>query len=307
MVPFTPGSTLRDMMQDADKNYCSMIRSRPIRIMEKGGDKLINILGRNDPWANSRVCDDDSCPTCMTQTWLKEEKKQAKKDKQDLPEQLLQKTSHQCRREGSNYTIQCITCIPLGRQSLYRGETSRSTRQRHLEHFRDIESGLVSSPFVTHSLEEHGGEKPSVIYLIDQIESRPLYRVARESVKIANMPWGPEKLNKCMEWGAPRVPVLSAEGGDGHALLPGQHNPRVEWTKKILKKIEDGSMKRIRYWQQEDNQLSEDVSHPLPTILDPLPAPPRPKKRRMNAPHLQITPPPPTSYQGYSLHSNHHY
>ena len=257
LVPFTPGSLLKSAIQEEDRKYCSMIKSRPVRVMELGGNKLINVLGRNDPWAATRVCDDPACPTCRTRSWLKEERRKAKQDGQKMPPKLLQRTSHQCRREGSNYTVQCVSCLQMGRQTLYRGETSRSSRQRHQEHYRDIEAGLVTSPFVVHSLEEHGGEKPFVAFLIDQVENRPLYRIVRESVKIANMPWGPERLNRCSEWGAPRVPVLSVAGGDGENHTQGEHNPRLEWSRSVLKKIDEGSVKRIRYWQQEDDNTME--------------------------------------------------
>ena len=183
LVPFTPGSILKDAIQKADDDYCNLIKSRRIRVIESGGEKLMNLLSRNDPWANSRVCDDQECPTCSTRTWIKEERKKARRDNQKLPTLLETNTNHNCRREGLNYTIQCIPCIELGRKSIYRGESSRSARQRHKEHSRDIKMGLVSSPAVNHSIMEHGGTMPQVIYLIDRIEPRPLYRIVRESVK----------------------------------------------------------------------------------------------------------------------------
>ena len=41
-----------------------------------------------------------------------------------------------------------------------------------------------------------------------------MYRAIRESVQISGVEDGPNKLNRCNEWGAPRVPVLIARGGD---------------------------------------------------------------------------------------------
>ena len=53
-------------------------------------------------------------------------------------------------------------------------------------------------------------------------------------------------MNKCNEWGAPRVPVLAVHGGDNTTTRPGEFNPRSEWTKTITTKIESGTLKRIK-------------------------------------------------------------
>ena len=264
LVPYTPDSALKEAMQKSDDEYCKVVRSRRIRIMENGGNKLINVLGRNDPWANRRVCEDEACPTCQTRTWLQEERKAAKREKQEMPPLLIQQTSHNCRREGLNYTLQCIPCVNLGRKTLYRGESSRSARQHHKEHSSDIELGLVTSPVVEHCILEHGGQKPHVTFLLDRVEGRPLYSLVRESVLISNMPAGPERMNRCMEWGAPRVPVLSVAGGDGPQQHPGEHNPRAEWTRNTMRQIDTGAIKRIRYWSQEDTHLDHEQPEPKP-------------------------------------------
>ena len=174
-------------------------------------------------WVNHhrRFCYDKSCVTCRSRSWLQEQTKAAKKAKEKLPDELEKTTVNQCRREGINYTIQCLTCIPLGLKTLYRGEGARSARQRQGEHFRDLENGTVASPLVIHALEDHGGQKPEMLAVVDKLEPSALYRAARESVKISKLPQGPTNMNHCQEWGAPRVPVVSVmgrgdepEGGD---------------------------------------------------------------------------------------------
>ena len=62
-----------------------------MRVIEKGGDSLINLLGRNDPWTNKRLCTDDGCMPCASRAWLNEEKKAAQKNKTKLPEVLKTK------------------------------------------------------------------------------------------------------------------------------------------------------------------------------------------------------------------------
>ena len=105
------------------------------------------------------VCTDSSCPTCKTRLYLKEERKRAQKEGRKLPTILQLPGSSLCRREGSNYTVQCMGCLQAGMDSQYRGESSRSSRQRHKEHARDLEAGTTSSPLVHHVIEVHGGDK----------------------------------------------------------------------------------------------------------------------------------------------------
>ena len=130
-----------------------------------------------------------------------------------------------------------------------------------------VDRGDVSSPLVLHSIEQHGGRRPNYLSLISHIEDKPLYRAIRESVRISSMAEGPGKLNRCNEWGAPRVPVLTARGGDGE--LHNQQkitvsNPRPAWTKAITEGIERGTCKRIRYWTGQDNDVED-----LATSQDP--------------------------------------
>ena len=87
-----------------------------------------------------------------------------------------------------------------------------------------------------------------------QWRSRPLYRAVRESVEIGALPPGPENLNRCQEWGAPRVPILAVNGGDeeieanDHARTQGRTttNWRSEWSAKVLDDIKNGGVKRVR-------------------------------------------------------------
>ena len=209
--------------------------------------KLAHSLGMNDPWAHTRVYDGFSCPTCRTRTWLKEEKLVVRNAKEKLLDLLLQKTGSMCRQEGS-----ASPASPKGKKTLYRGLSSQSACQRHHEHHSDVENSTASSPLVQHSNLEHRGCKPQVIYLIDKIEPKALYRAIKEAVKILNMPEGPMCMNMCSEWGVPRVPILTVLGGDQlHREAPGVHNPHLNWSREMMEKIEEGSNKRIEYWDAD--------------------------------------------------------
>ena len=140
-------------------------------------------------------------------------------------------------------------CLSRGRSSTYRGESSRSGRQRHKEHESDLALGVAASPLVIHTVEEHGGVRPRFLYTVGSVEPRPLYRAVRESMEIGSLPPGPENLNRCQEWGTPRVPILSVTGGDEHNnsyMVSGEMNDRMEWTHKTMESVRAGTMKIVR-------------------------------------------------------------
>ena len=157
-------------------------------VVEKGRDILSNTLGRNDPWASRRTCGDPGCDPCKTRMWLKLQKKEARKQGKALPDVLMTSTATQCRREGCNYSLQCIDCALGGVRACYWGESSRSARKRTQEHRSGAEVGLVSAPMVQHAVEVHGGRPPNYITLVVALETSPLYRACRESIQIASIP-----------------------------------------------------------------------------------------------------------------------
>ena len=214
-VPYSVGSRLLKAMQDKEDEYSRTTGCRRVRIVEGGGDKLVNTLGRNNPWASRLYCTDVGCQACKTRRWLKERQKEAKKSNAKLPKIMVRQGSGMCRREGINYSLQCLPCLSQGVDSQYKGESSRSGRQRLGEHKSTLESGLVSNPLVLHSVEVHGATKPDFLAVITHVEPRALYRVCREAVLIGNQPQGPRNMNRCSEWGSPRIPILSVRGGDG--------------------------------------------------------------------------------------------
>ena len=254
-VPYTVRSRLRERIQKVEEEYARLLGCRKVRVVEGGGDKLIHLLGRNNPWAAQQVCSDESCKTCISRTWIREQLKAARKEKSKPPKHMVSPGSSLCRREGANYTLQCLECLKGGVDSRYQGETSRSGRQRHREHEDGLESGSVSNPMVVHSVEHHGGKKPDFLAVVSRVEPSALYRACREAVQIANQPAGLRNINRCMEWGSPRVPVLVAEGGDPgdggeDGVIPA--NPRPDWSKDMLMMIKEGTIKRVRLWTGEN-------------------------------------------------------
>ena len=282
LVPYSVGSALQKAVQDAEDTFSKLTGAERVRVVEKGGDTLLNTLGRNDPWSAGRSCGDPRCPQCQSRSLLKELKKDAKKAGMELPQGLLTQTSHQCRREGQNYGAQCAECLlNLGRSSTYWGETSRSGRQRMKEHVQDLDRGNVSSPLVMHAVQEHGGVRPNYIFTTAAVEPRPLYRAVRESVQIGSQPWGPDNLNRCQEWGVPRVPILSVLGGDvGVPVKPGRDNPRPGWTADTMTSIGTRpGFKRVKLLTKEELLLEQEQAQ------EPGVAQPNPSKRPRTVKH----------------------
>ena len=131
LVPYSVGSLLQKQVQDSENKLMDLLGGPKVRIVEKGGDTLLDLLGRNDPWAASRRCPDPSCPTCASRMWLRETQKKARKSNTPLPKGLITATTNNCRHEGAKYVSQCLQCLQQGKVATYRGETSRSPHQRH--------------------------------------------------------------------------------------------------------------------------------------------------------------------------------
>ena len=59
LVPFSVGSVLQRAVKEAEDDYRNLIGGPRVWVLEKGGDTLVNILGKNDPWATGRPCTDE--------------------------------------------------------------------------------------------------------------------------------------------------------------------------------------------------------------------------------------------------------
>ena len=92
-----------------------------------------------------------------------------------------------------------------------------------------------------------------IMSMINTVKPRPLYRAVREAIQIGQMPKGPQKLNRCHEWGSPRVPVLSVVGMDSSRVAQ-VTNPHPDRYRILLDQINSGSVKRIRYWDGEGEE-----------------------------------------------------
>ena len=111
-VPYTIGSRLKQEMQQADNNFVALLGGGKVRVVEKGGSVLSHMLGRSDPWATTRSCDDPSCETCKSKIWLQTQNKACKKDNTEMPQCLIQKTANHCTREWLQCTGVRVALVP---------------------------------------------------------------------------------------------------------------------------------------------------------------------------------------------------
>ena len=134
-----------------------------LKIVEKVGMKLVDILHKSDPWAGEE-CRRQGCLLCETK------QKEGKKNAQD------------CHKRNCVYMTYCITCNKrqdekiekeykemgpkkvderkrMEKRFIYVGETNRSAYERGKEHQSDITACKTSSHMLRHLLGEHEDEE----------------------------------------------------------------------------------------------------------------------------------------------------
>ena len=62
-VPCTPGGILQRKIQEAEDQFTAGTRLKRIRVVERGGIKLKDLLCAGDPWS-SEICEREECLPC---------------------------------------------------------------------------------------------------------------------------------------------------------------------------------------------------------------------------------------------------
>ena len=71
-VPNTKNSELCKRIQAAEDQLSMATRTKKIRIIERGGQRLIHALSRTDPGQNDRTCQRNNCKNCQGRLQIKE-------------------------------------------------------------------------------------------------------------------------------------------------------------------------------------------------------------------------------------------
>ena len=89
-VPYTSHSELATRLKANEEKMEGMTGYR-MKVVEKGGNKLVDLLNKANPWA-SQECGRNRCMLCTTK------KKEGKKNRQD------------CMKRNCVYETYCMTC-----------------------------------------------------------------------------------------------------------------------------------------------------------------------------------------------------
>ena len=114
--PVTPGGELRRRIQQRYDEFARLHRVPRVRVVERGGTKLVHRLGRSDPWADSHWQGEVSalyyCHGARRDGGRESGGRRG-----------------MCNKEGVTYRVTCLVCEGEGIVASYQGESSRSDHQ----------------------------------------------------------------------------------------------------------------------------------------------------------------------------------
>ena len=118
-------------MKELQKREAELNRNNQerIKIVEKGGLKVKNILCAKNPFKKSK-CELKTCPLCSNSEFVEASSEEVKVA---------------CNTNNVGYKWQCMTCTENDTVKVYEGETGRSARFRGAEHLKQLEKISASA------------------------------------------------------------------------------------------------------------------------------------------------------------------
>ena len=113
-VPHTPGGGLQKLIQRAEDNFAALHKIPRVKVIERGGSKLQDLMWKKDPWSRT-TCGKADCLICCSKS-----KKEG--------------TAMACRVESVCYVLSCDRCLEGGVKAEYYGESARTGYLRGQEH-----------------------------------------------------------------------------------------------------------------------------------------------------------------------------
>ena len=160
-VPPTPGGILVKQLKEREEEL-NKFREDRIKIVEKGGIKVENILTKKDPFEKEN-CKNKVCPICTNES---------------------KKLNILCNSNNVGYRWVCQTCEVQNKTKVYEGETARSGRLRGIEHLKQFEGKKTDSVLYKHKLTEHRNEEVKFRMELTGTFKDALSRQAEEAVRI---------------------------------------------------------------------------------------------------------------------------
>ena len=184
-VPYTPGSILQKLYTDEVRKS-----ELPIKIVERAGISLKQILQKSDPFA-SKNCGRFDCFVCSSEG------------------------KGSCRSVGINYNIYCCDCeeLQLDDEKLYHGQSSRTSYLRGTEHLTDFQHKREKSIMWKHCQSKHQGNTRSIRFRMDVVgvyHQDPMKRQIAEAVRIQTTPQN-HLINDKKEYNYIQLPRASIE------------------------------------------------------------------------------------------------
>ena len=190
----TPGGILAKELRKREEELNRNSKDR-IKIEEKGGMKIKDILGSKNPFQKSK-CIQKTCPLCTNSRHV-----QASSEEVKIP----------CNTNNIGYRWRCITCKERNIVKVYEGETGRSARTRGSEHLKELEKKKEKSVLYKHQMSDHKNENVKFKMEITQKFQDALTRQANEAVRIGARP-DHELLNSKSEFNHPPLARIVVEG-----------------------------------------------------------------------------------------------
>ena len=181
----TPGGVLARELQQREEELNKNTSER-IKIVEKGGFKIKDILGSKNPFKKLN-CAEKTCPLCNTSENI------------DIHAEEVKIT---CSTNNVGYRWLCVTCQERNIIKIYDGETGRSARLRGGEHLKDLEKRREKSVLYKHKMSDHPAENVKFKMEITKKFKDALTRQANEAVRIYSRP-GHQTLNSKSEFNHP--------------------------------------------------------------------------------------------------------
>ena len=292
-VPHTNNSELAVALREKEGRLEEITGDR-IKIVERGGQKLENVLTGSDPW-KGLDCGRKNCFLCITKS------------------RMEKKSNRDCTKRNILYEIRCLTCEEKAKPStedpereeeredfktpVYIGESSRSAYERGFEHLNNYTSLNSKSQMLKHAVEDHSEMELDDVkwgMFILEYKRTSFERQIGEAVKIKEAASRTKILNSRSEWNQSSLPSLVMNiNNKEQALREIQKEMREEkeQEEEIEKKIrelrkkrnkerlitEKNKMTNKRQKINEDKYISirEKWGHPQPTS-------PRKKKMEEN-------------------------
>ena len=181
-LPYTPESNLKKQLQRVEDNLMAGRKYGRVRMVERGGDSIENLLCNRKPW-NSSPCSRENCPACLEKPGS-------------------------CRKKNLTYKITCKTCEEAGQVAIYIGETHRAWVDRLQEHQKALRLMDKTYATVTH-IQDHHSNNPDTnfSFKVLKVHKSSLERQLCEALAIANTDCN-ILMNKKGEWGVNMVPTM---------------------------------------------------------------------------------------------------